>query len=93
MTLIESMNRMPWKQRAIVGQLLIVCWVLNCLCWLSGCGPEQQETVTKRYSSGGYYGLRVVEVDGCEYVLYTHTDAATMVHKANCKNPIHKAAP
>lgn len=38
--------------------------------------------------------LQIVEIDGCEYVVFEHAAAGNrgygfMSHKGNCKNPIH----
>lgn len=35
-------------------------------------------------------GVYVIEVDGCEYVLYRNQGAG-ITHKANCKNPEHRS--
>lgn len=36
----------------------------------------------------------VIEIDGCEYIVYSEEHGyggyGFMVHKGNCKNPIHK---
>jgi hypothetical protein len=34
--------------------------------------------------------VRVVTVDGCEYLASTYKQGVPLVHKANCGNPIHK---
>jgi hypothetical protein len=35
--------------------------------------------------------IRVVNIDGCEYlVCWSPGHAASIIHKANCQNPVHK---
>lgn len=40
--------------------------------------------------TGNEYGLRLVEVDGCEYVFYNGFNRSAMVHHGNCHNPVHR---
>jgi hypothetical protein len=31
-------------------------------------------------------GYRIVTIDACEYIVYTHGSSYSIIHKANCKN-------
>lgn len=39
--------------------------------------------------SASYRSLEVVEIDGCQYVLWHNSYGSDMEHHGNCKNPIH----
>lgn len=47
-------------------------------------------TVTGENIKNGY---RTVEIEGCEYIYYSHTKGYSgfgfLAHKGDCKNPIH----
>lgn len=32
----------------------------------------------------------VLRIDSCEYVVYHNINGNSIIHKGNCKNPIHK---
>ena len=38
--------------------------------------------IEKRYA--------VISIDGCEYISPIYESRASLIHKANCSNPIHK---
>ena len=59
---------------------------------LAGCGGVESEApkqMREVYWSSAYGAVYVVDVDGCEYVLYRYNGAA-ITHKANCKNREHE---
>ena len=40
---------------------------------------------------GLYRGkLQIIEVDRCEYLVYTYSESGSILHKRDCNNPIHK---
>lgn len=56
----------------------------------ASCQPPKRDDNGKEAS----YGVQVITVNGCQYVLYLtsySTNAgAAIVHAGNCNNPIHK---
>lgn len=59
-------------------------YLLLLLLFLTGCGYPNQLPVKDTISSYDYVG--VVEIDGCQYLIYNYKGIA---HKGNCKNKIH----
>ena len=65
-----------------------------CLFFVSGCGYQgflsQDNTIDYSVLAHNH---KVVNIDGCEYIVYSVTRASSgygfMAHKGNCKNPIH----
>lgn len=54
---------------------------------LGGCGINGDNKETNRA-----YNYRIVEIDSCEYIIFwDNKPNMAVVHKGNCKNPIHKA--
>ncbi len=49
------------------------------LCLLLGCGDSKKKNNYK------IYGLKVIELDRCEYIMGNNT----LTHKGNCSNPVH----
>lgn len=54
--------------------------VILVVVFIFGCSPIEQE-----YESH----LKVVELEGCEYMVFRDSHGSVFVHKGNCKNPIH----
>jgi hypothetical protein len=56
------------------------------------CGCEPQPVAERRAVEMGWLPDKcfVVEVDGCQYVVYHDFYAGGITHKGNCTNPIHK---
>lgn len=51
-----------------------------------GCNlPKSKEVPTEDVNR--YW--RVITIDGCEYIEGKQSYACPLIHKANCKNPIH----
>ena len=48
---------------------------------------EEARYPVKKYLPGSIY---VFEVDSCEYIIYNGSREGGIIHKENCKNPIHK---
>lgn len=53
--------------------------------------PEQTVPVksTNIVTSEGNNTIRIVEIEGCEYLEYERGHQYSLCHKGNCKNPIH----
>ena len=57
---------------------------------MAGCNEANVETKrTKVVLTYGAGPLEVVTIEGCEYFLCTNTYGDVIIHKGNCKNPIH----
>ena len=44
---------------------------------------------TNIVTRGGNNAIRIVEIEGCEYLEYEQGHQYSLCHKGNCKNPIH----
>jgi len=57
------------------------------LVFLVGCERNKDDHGKKTH-----YGLQVVTINGCQYVLYINSSrgSSSMVHAGNCNNPQHK---
>ena len=49
---------------------------------------EQIELVNK--FSVNSWGVKEVEHEGCQYIVFANGDRGGITHKGNCNNPIHK---
>jgi hypothetical protein len=73
-------------------KILIIVSLLLCI----GCGPDYDQESSVSNNIKGDTGWRLLynieEIDGCEYI-FTQTSniqgGVCVIHKANCKNPIH----
>ena len=69
-------------------KLLLIATVMMIL---SSCNESNVETknTTPTIKDNGYYGLKIINLEGCEYYLLPLHGSYTMCHKGNCINPIH----
>jgi len=51
-----------------------------------GCVEQTDQEVKTVKIQSGYDELSVVEIDGCEYIMYDGYKAGGLTHKGNCKN-------
>lgn len=61
---------------------------------VGGCGnsvddPKLDETQLRVVYDNAFERLGVIEVDGCEYLLYARSYGCSITHKANCTNKEH----
>jgi hypothetical protein len=59
---------------------------------LASCEEPNVHPKSTKYIVGKGYGreLEVYEFEGCEYFYLQYDRGASLAHKGNCKNPIHK---
>lgn len=72
---------------ALVSLLLFVVLLIT----ISKCSPPA--TVNESSDDKGKsasYGVGLIVVDGCEYVVYRVSYGVSIVHHGNCHNPSHK---
>lgn len=70
------------KKLLFISVLLISCgepYVSN---------PEKA-SVQKTFATNGGNRYTIITIDSCEYIQYDIYGGAAIVHKGNCKNPIH----
>ena len=53
---------------------------------LTGCEPNNVEIKSTEYRVNGHSSLKLVTVDGCEYLYGDWGNATVLTHKGNCKN-------
>ena len=51
-----------------------------------GCVEQTEQKVKTTKMQSGFDELSVVEIDGCEYIMYDGYKAGGLTHKGNCKN-------
>ena len=52
--------------------------------------PNVQRENTGYVVMNGSNPLKIVKIDGCQYLLGDWGHATVLTHKGNCNNPIHK---
>lgn len=100
--IIPVRNSTRWKKQQYAKKNLI-CLLLGFSLLTTGCDQSKKETGESPpgYTLGeakevGINGkIRVVVIDGCEYIIYQEKGKQNdgygfMAHKGNCKNPIHR---
>ena len=53
--------------------------------------PNVQRENTGYVVMNGSNPLKIVKIDGCQYLLGDWGYATVLTHKGNCNNPIHKS--
>lgn len=80
---LKNIKGVTMKNLKIKLSALIIIVVL--IATLGGCGVSDGREADR------VYGYRVIENDGCEYIIFwDNKPNMAVVHKGNCKNPIHK---
>jgi hypothetical protein len=51
-----------------------------------GCVEQTDQKVKTTKIQSGINQLSIVEIDGCEYIVYDSYKAGGLTHKGNCKN-------
>jgi hypothetical protein len=59
---------------------------------LASCEGPNVEPKSTTYRIGISFGreIEVYELEGCEYFYLQYDRSASLTHKGNCKNPIHR---
>jgi len=59
---------------------------------LASCQEPNVEPKPTKYIIGKVSGreIQVYEFEGCEYFYFEYDRSASLTHKGNCRNPIHK---
>ena len=52
-----------------------------------------KENISKEFYKIGQVEYYVTIIDGCEYLISPYSHSASITHKGNCKNPIHRGNP
>jgi hypothetical protein len=60
--------------------ILIIVSIVLCSC------GRNSNSVSADYG----FGLNLITIDSCQYVLYNGVDKCAIAHHGNCHNPIHK---
>jgi hypothetical protein len=71
------------KKMLLSGMVLMV---------LASCEEPNVHPKSTTYRIGISFGreIEVYELEGCEYFYLQYDRSASLTHKGNCKNPIHK---
>ena len=72
--------------------ILISYLILLLALILSSCVEKSNvktKNTTPTIKDNGYYGLKIINLEGCEYYLLPLHGSYTMCHKGNCINHIH----
>ena len=60
---------------------------------MAGCKGNKGQITKQIPNSAHGETYKIVTIDGCQYIIYYGSYTAentVMIHKGNCKNPIHK---
>lgn len=72
----------PWFMAVC---LAVILWAVT------GCGGNSgTNTASSDPDPSDFSEIRQVLVDDCEYLIWQRYRVGNIIHKANCKNPIHK---
>lgn len=61
-----------------------------CICVLMYSCDNMQQNAKDDTGKQNNWGFNVVQINGCQYILYVNPRSCAMVHAGNCNNPIHK---
>lgn len=82
--------------------LKLIVVFISLIMWLYGCAEAEKNKELQQphpKNDGRHYGTvwnaieweyAVVEIDNCEYIILYGDQKGSIIHKANCKNLIHK---
>jgi hypothetical protein len=72
--------------KEIIVTILVMLIIIAFASIVTGCGTSNVETKTTEYRVNGYSSLKLVTVDGCEYLYGDWGNATVLTHKGNCIN-------
>lgn len=68
----------------------LIPYIVCTLIFLSCEDPHKPDYSKKQLGETGVHVNGTISIEGCEYlVVGTYYNYSTLVHKGNCKNPIH----
>jgi hypothetical protein len=53
--------------------------------------PNVKKQSTNIVINNGGRTVEIIEIEGCEYLIFYYYRGRSITHKGNCYNPIHKA--
>jgi predicted small secreted protein len=66
--------------KTIISYTLLVAFLMV------GCVEQTDQKVKTTVVQQGFDQISIIEIDGCEYILYDGYKAGGLTHKGNCKN-------
>mgnify|MGYP003402993030 CR=1 FL=1 len=71
--------------RTFAFAYILLVSVIFCGCCTKGKAKEKEVQIHTKASWGMDVYVKLIEVDSCEYIVSTNTEAISTIHKHNCK--------
>ena len=72
--------------KEIIVTILVMLAIIVFASIVTGCNSSNVETKSTEYRINNFGTLKLVTIDGCEYLYGSWGDATVLTHKGNCIN-------